>query len=196
MKKLLALTLLATFAGTASAASIQWTLSSGAATIKASGSTSALSGGTAYLILATDLANIEGDIDGGQSFSDIIDGYALGNAAITNGKNLTTQTATSDKITAPTYYDFQVLIYDADADQYYSTTVKNQKAYDPTSSDDALQVPTAITLTATDLAATRGATASTANWQDGTKSTPDVPEPATGALALAGVALLFKRRRA
>ena len=26
--------------------------------------------------------------------------------------------------------------------------------------------------------------------------TPDVPEPATGALALAGVALLFKRRRA
>ena len=29
-----------------------------------------------------------------------------------------------------------------------------------------------------------------------TPETPDVPEPATGALALAGVALLFKRRRA
>ena len=29
-----------------------------------------------------------------------------------------------------------------------------------------------------------------------TPPTPDVPEPATGALALAGVALLFKRRRA
>ena len=194
MKKFLPLAILSVFAGVASAASIQWTFSSGAATIKASGSTTALSGGTAYLILASNLADIEGDINGGQSFADIISGYALDSAAITSGKiNPTTRTATSDKITAPNAYNFQVLIYDAAADQYYSTTVKNQYAYDPTSADDAAQIPTAITLNATDLGATRGATASSVTWKDGTVT---VPEPATGALALAGVALLFKRRRA
>ena len=194
MKKLVTITLLAAFAGAASAASIQWTLSTGAATMKASGSTTALSGGTAYLILANDLATLESDIEGGQSFADIIDSYALGSAAITGGKiNPTTVTTVSGKITAPTYYDFQVLIYDASADQYYSTTVKNQKAYDPNSTDEALQIPTSISLSATDLGATRGAVASSVTWKDGTVS---VPEPATGALALAGVALLFKRRRA
>lgn len=33
-------------------------------------------------------------------------------------------------------------------------------------------------------------------WVKGISSTPSVPEPATGALALAGVALLFRRRKA
>ena len=192
MKKLTTLAAMVLAAVSVNAASIQWSLSTGAATMKTPGATTALTG-TAYLILASDLTDLQSDIatDG---FAEAIKDYKLGDSPISNGKITTTQTATSNKLTAGTAYDFQVVIYDSAANKYYTSTVKNQKAYDPTSTDDALQIPKAITLTADDVYATRGANPSSASWQSGEPS--GVPEPATGALALAGVALLFKRRRA
>ena len=193
MKKLLALSVLALAIDTIQAANIQWTLNTGAATMRAADGSTVLNGGTAYLILANDLSSIQGDIVGGNGFSTIIGNYALDSAGITGGKiNPTTRTADTNKIVAGTAYDFQVLVYDATADKYYATSTKNQKAYDPLSSDDALQIPKAITLGATDLYAVRGTATANAPYQEGTS----VPEPATGALALAGVALLFRRRRA
>ncbi len=192
MKKLTTLAAMVLAVASVNAASIQWSLSTGAATMKSPGATTALTG-TAYLILANDLADLQSDIatDG---FAETIKDYKLGDAPISSGKITTTQTATSDKLTAGNGYDFQVVIYDSSSNQYYTSSVKNQKAYDPTSTDDALQIPKAITLGADDVYATRGANASTAPWASGEPS--GVPEPATGALALAGVALLFKRRRA
>ncbi len=192
MKKLTTLAAMVLVAASVQAASIQWTLSTGAATMKTPGATTALTG-TAYLILANDLADLQSDI-GADGFAESIKDYKLGEASITSGRNTTTQTATSNKLTAGNSYDFQVVIYDSASNQYYTSSVKNQKAYDPTSSDDALQIPKSITLTADDVYATRGTNASTAPWASGAPS--GVPEPATGALALAGVALLFKRRRA
>ena len=192
MKKLLSLTLIALAAASLQAASIQWKMSTGAATMKSPGTTTALTG-MAYLILASDLADLQTDI-AADGFAEAIKDYKLGEATITSGKNTNDQTASSSKLTAGNSYDFQVVIYDSTANKYYTSTVKNQKAYDPNSDDDALKIPKAITLGADDVYATRGANPSTASWQSGEPS--GVPEPATGALALAGVALLFKRRRA
>ena len=192
MKKLLTFALLAAV-GVASAASIDWQYSFGTKTIKDSDGNRLT--GTAYLILADDLADIQAAADptDASAFLDALDDAKLDSKGITNGKTTSQSgTATDSDLTAGTQYDFQVVIYDTAKKQYYVSETKTERAYDPSSSNPAYQDANKITFTGADLGATTGSNPNTNEWTPAT----GVPEPATGALALAGIALLFKRRKA
>ena len=190
MKKLLTFTVL--FAvGVASAASIDWKLSTGGSSNYMVGKDGNALTGTAYLLLASDVTDFASE--------DEIAAAALGSASITSGVNKDTQTATSSKLTAPQAYDFTVLVYDSASDTYFtSAATKNQQTYNFGADMDNYGTATSISFTANNLYATstlRGTQEWTSPGGSGQQG-EDVPEPATGALALAGVALLFKRRRA
>ena len=196
MKKILTLAALVAVA-TVQAASIDWTTSFGTKNIKNSASSKLA--GSAYLILASDVSNIEGLLKDGDisGFNSAMSTYKLNSEdiSITNGKaSPTSGTATNSRLTAGTEYTFAFLIYDSTNKEYYVSGTATQTAYDANSSDDALKVPKSITFDAAALGATAGSTGTNPNTFK--SAVAAVPEPATGALALAGVALLFRRRRA
>ena len=201
MKKLITLAALVA-AASVQAASIDWNTNFGTRNIKNSAG-SKLSG-SAYLILASDVSNIEGLLKDGDisGFNTAMSTYKLNSddIAISNGKTSPTSgTATNSRLTAGTEYEFAFVIYDSANQEYYVTGTATEKAYDANSSDDALKVPKSIAFDYAALGATTGSSGTNPNtFKSATEAagSGDVPEPATGALALAGVALLFKRRRA
>ena len=99
---------------------------------------------------------------------------------------------TSDKITGTGSQTFSMLVYskDANGNGYYKIATDSNTGYATGASADA---HTTIATSWTDM---RNSDWVSAWTKQNDPVTPDVPEPATGALALAGVALLFKRRRA
>ena len=191
MKKLLTFVILAAVASTASAASVDWKYNSGRNGFIADSKGNATSG-PVYLIFANDASALATAAEN-DTFASTLENLKLDSVALTSaGKwnGTVDKTATSDKLTVGTSYDFAIVVYDSAANQYYVSATATQQAYDETAENP---VKKGISLGATQI----GSTYSGANWAS-TKpsSTPDIPEPATGALALAGVALLFKRRRA
>ena len=186
MKKFLTLAILAAVAGAAHAASIDWAMNLGRSGKIVDVDGTAING-TVYLLLADDAASLA-DAAEADTFASSLESLALGSATLTGGKNSAPQTATSDKLTASSadgpQYTFAVVVYDAANNQYYTSGTMANYAYQAPD-DDA----TSVTFGASSFASP--------NWTSSVpSSTPAVPEPATGALALAGVALLFKRRRA
>ncbi len=187
MKKLLTLFAAALVASTASAVSINWTSD----TMKF-GSTSVGANAHGYLVFLGD--NTLGSE--GYGWTDIIDMASDVDAATKMSKmNVPAADTGSHNVGNFAMY----VTYTNDGKTYYnvsSTTYTiSQSAYDAligegTALPKATFSGLASTVNAADATPTIGG-----GWY--TKPiTPDVPEPATGALALAGVALLFKRRRA
>ena len=189
MKKSILLAFLA-LALPASAASIDWTMSTGLTSknwmVDMDGNKL---NGTAYLMLTSDATGTTFT-----SLSDITDlalGGAAGGVTITDGINKTTTTTTDSDLTAPTEYSFTVLVYDPAKNSYYLSAAKSQSAYNL--SGDEYTDAKAISFTSENMYAS----SSTRNSQTWTSVTPAaVPEPSSAALALAGLALLLKRRRA
>ena len=178
MKKII-LSALAALAIPASAASIDWTLNTAAAANYMVGKDGNKLNGTAYLLLTSDVATFDSE--------SAIQDVALGSATITDGVNKTKQTATSDKLVAPTSYSFSVLVFDSSSASYFlASAPKSEQAYNL--SGDVYTDAKSITFSAAQLyasATTRG-----------TQTYTSVPEPATAALALLGLGLLIKRRKA
>ena len=192
MKKTLAFLLIAASVA-AQAASVDWVNSSKRNTFIFDKDGNKFNG-TAYLVFANDVATITNPTET-KTFEDLLGDYSLEDSSISNGAYARSQARVdSDDMTAGQEYEFQVILVDSNGNYSLSSKVK-QSAYE-NGVDDA----TILTFGANDLGAVGSASASTINWNDkpvyGGGETPGVPEPATGALALAGVALLFKRRRA
>ena len=189
MKKTILLALLA-LALPASAGSIDWKLSTGAATNYMVDQDKNKLNGTAYLVLTSDYESAT------ISTLDDITSLALGgdSIAISDGVNLDTKTTTDARITpvdGSTMISFTVLVYDPGSSSFYASAAKTQTAYQLSGDEftDAKQVSfLAANLYAT--AAKRG----TQDWH--AAPAVSVPEPSSAALALAGLALLLKRRRA
>ena len=185
MKKSILLAVLA-LALPASAASIDWTMNTAAASNYMVGSDGKKLTGVAYLMLTDSLTD---EVLATFKTQDAIQEQALGKAGvtITDGINKATTTTTDSRLSAPYSYSFTVLIYDTVNNEYFkSSTFKEQTAYN-LSGDDYTD-PKAISFNAQQLYAT--------STLRGTQTYVSVPEPSTAALALAGLALLLKRRKA
>ncbi len=204
MKKLLTL---ATFVAVvaAQAASIDWAIGGiNKAKTQISDASGNAMNGTVYLIFANDASQLAAANT--DTFSDVVNSIVLDSVAVSSGKISMAEpkTYTNNKpadeggLVARSadgpQYSFQILVWDAANNSYYLSNTMSQYAY-VSGTDDATQ----ITFGKDDLGISSGNFSFTqipAPGGSGGGETPGVPEPATGALALAGVALLFKRRRA
>ena len=181
MKKFITMMAVALVAISASAASIDWAVNLGRSG-KFVDSTGADMNGTIYLVLA----DTTFDATTAEEFEAQLAAATLGTDTVTSGKNSgSTLTATSDALVARSaggeQYNFAVLVYDSANAQYYMSASNAQYAYDKAAGEDA----TSIKFSAAQ------ATGS-ANW---TSAYTAVPEPASAMLALAGVAMLIRRRK-
>ena len=189
MKKTLALLLVFLAATSVQAASIDWSLSGKNQVLSEYG------GGTAsktpvYLILAdsASLASIT-DVVGETAFKDALSLITVATLeAGSDGKKPAglvnnTVTVASDKITAGQSYNMAMIYVsvDTDGNGWYKMASGLGVAYDPS-------VEGSSGLVSTDWGTMRSS-----SW---TKGYSPVPEPSTAVLALAGLALLLKRRRA
>ena len=179
MKKFVTMMVIALVAVSASAASIDWTVNLGRSG-KFVDSTGATMTGSIYLVLADTTFNATT----AEEFETQLTSATLGTAAVSAGKltSSTGVTATSDKLTADTSYNFAIVVYDAANSSYYMTASNSEYAYDET---DAEALATSITFSQSQVAAP-------STW---TPSYTAVPEPASAMLALAGVAMLIRRRK-
>ena len=187
MKKSILLALLA-LALPASAGTIDWIMNTMADSNYMVGTDGNKLTGSAYLVLTSEYesATVE-------TLNDIT-GLALGgdSLVIENGVNKTVKTTTDDRITPVdglTALSFTVLVYDSVNNAFYASAEKTQKAYQ--TSGDNYTDPKQVSFTAANLYATAN--------KRGTQTyhaLVSVPEPSSAALALAGLALLLKRRRA
>ena len=184
MKRLLAIALCAMAVQTASAASIQWNLSLGRSGFIAD-STGAGMNGTLYLVFTSSADTLSAAAES-DTFASTLSSVSLGEMTLTSGKNTATQTTTSDKLVADTEYSFSLVVFDTANSQYYLSSAISQKAYDESAT---IVSPTKVTFQATQVGSTFGA-----NWSSSTPTS--VPEPATAALALLGLGLMIKRRKA
>lgn len=182
MKKLLVLALCAA-CGLASAASIQWNMNLGRSGYIADANGDKMTG-TLYFLL-TDTANSLSDAVASDTFADTLSSVALGSMELTAGKNTTVNTATSSQLTADTTYSFSLLVFDTVNKQYYVSSALSEVAYDETAD---VVTPTKVTFDTSKVGSTFAA-----SWKS---TVPAVPEPSTAALALAGLAMLLKRRKA
>ena len=145
--------------------------------------------GDIYLILASNAASLEG-LTTQSAFENALADITLGTATVTDGKITSSQTATHDSLKAkvdggPNSYTFQVVVYDAANLSYYLSGTADERAYSLAGVAANTDADTSITFTKTMIGKS-----SSPSW------TPAVPEPSTAALALAGLALLLKRRKA
>ena len=194
MKTILASLALAVVATIAPAASIDWSVTGMNKVLNEYDGTVA-SGTTVYLVLAdaTSLASITYDEASNPltdaTFADARSAITIGTVnAGADGKkpSKTLNTVSSDLLTAGTEYTLAAIYFStaSDGNGYYRSVVTPGTAYDPTVAGSAGAISTSW------------ATMSTAQWTKGYAPAPAVPEPSSAALALAGLALLLKRRRA
>ena len=188
MKKSILLVLLA-LALPASAGTIDWKLNTAATSNYMVDQDGNKLNGTAYLVLTDEYtaATI--------STLDDITSLALGgdSLAITDGVNKDLVTTTDSRITpvdGTTLISFTVLLYDTANGSFYASTARSQTAYQL--SGDEFTDQKQASFNAVELYAT-AAKRNTQTWHPAPAS---VPEPSSAALALAGLALLLKRRRA
>ena len=168
----------------ASAASIDWNINLGR-TGKFVDSTGAAFNGTIYLVLADTTFNATT----AEEFEAQLAAATIGTQAVSAGKlaSSTAATATSDALVAGSaggeQYNFSIVVYDAAKSLYYMTGTNSDPvyAYDKAAGED----PTQATFVAS-------AVAAPSTW---TPSYTAVPEPASAMLALAGVAMLIRRRK-
>ena len=176
MKKFVTMMVVALVAVSASAASIDWVVTLGRSG-KFVDSTGAAFNGTIYLVLADTTFNATT----AEEFESQLKAATLGTDTVSAGRSSSSQvTATSDKLTAGTRYDYAIVVFDVANSQYYMTDSINRPAY-TAGTDDPVQ------LTFTAAQATGNA-----SW---TPSYVTIPEPASAMLALAGVAMLIRRRK-
>ena len=189
MKKFFATLALVTIASSLQAASIDWTVS-GLNKVLTDYSGSTAAGTTVYLILAdsASLASItstESKTLTKSEFEDALDAITIATVSADNeGKKPATvkNTVASDLLTAGSTYQMAAIYLSSTAEftYYRSSGAVSGTAYDPAIEGASGGVGTSW------------ATMSAATW---TKASA-VPEPSTAALALAGLALLLKRRKA
>lgn len=179
------------------AANINWTISGVASKVCYDYSGSSPLQSSVYLIIADDLSSLAGFTTESE-FLDGLNSLTLNSTYSTsNGKkpSVSGVTVSSEKLSGGTSYSFGLLTYttDSEGNGWYKIGTATETAWaDGTDARDQKTVSTSW------------ATMANSTWQSawtkqddpGPGPQPDVPEPATGALALAGVALLFKRRRA
>ena len=183
MKKLITLLVLSGFAGVASAASINWDINMGrnGKIVDTNGDPM----NTAiYLILDTSVSDLETAVTE-NNFETALTSAKLGQATLSSGKLTGTQTASSDKLTANTYYNFALVVYDTANAQYYVSDSIRQQAYD---AGAEVVTPKSVSF-GTDHV---GSTYSGANFSP----TTTVPEPSVAIMGLLGLGMLLKRRRA
>ena len=189
MKKILATLSFVVLAASVQAASIDWTVS-GLNKVLTDYSGSTAAGTTVYLILAdsSSLASItstDSKTLTKQEFEDALSAITIATVSSgTDGKKPATvkNTVESDLITAGSTYQMASIYLSPTSDSIYfrSSGAVSGTAYDPKVEGASGGVGTSW------------ATMSAANWTKGAA----VPEPSTAVLALAGLALLLKRRRA
>ena len=186
MKKILAL-LAIVAAVTAPAASIDWGLSLGRNGFIAD-STGAPLQGTLYLILTSDASALAAAAEK-DTFANDIDSIALGSLTTNaSGKNTAVQTATDDRLVARSaggpQYSFAIVTYDAANKQYFVSDALAQYAY-LSGTDDTTQITFANDKVGNLVSAS-------ATWS----SSVPVPEPGIACMALLGIGMMIKRRRA
>ena len=188
--------IIAAFAASASAASIAWGfgkqvyLNSGLdsnATLATESSLTAPSG--SYLALVYLGQNVDSYVLGDITEADVVDSIDYGVA--TSGKNIGKWNPTGktyDDLSMESGASFTVLFYNGSSFDYVYALDGETKgtAYD----SNILTVSAAqMEIASGNIYATTGSTIS------GVVTVPAIPEPATAALALAGVAMLFRRRK-
>ena len=191
MKNKIATLLLIGAVATCQAASINWQVG-GANRALTDYTGSAAANTTVYLVLTDGLNNITG-IDGSTTSKSDFDSALLAITVGTvdaNGEGKkpasTTTTVDSDLLTAGQTYALSGLYFSTDAttgDIYYRVVNTSGTAYDKTVEGQTGSV------------STNWGTMANASWTKGYTAAA-VPEPSTAVLALAGLALLLKRRRA
>ena len=163
------------------AASIDWTMSTGGAANYMVGEDGNKLNGTAYLLLTSDVATFDSE--------SAIQDVALGSATITDGINKERQTSTSDLLVAPTEYQFSLIVFDSASSKYFlAADTKTKAAYNLGADMTDYGTAQSISFNAQNLYATAALR--------GTQTYTSVPEPATAALALLGLGLMIKRRKA
>lgn len=191
MKKILATLALAAMAASVQAASIDWSLSGMNKVLTEYDGTTVAKYTKVYLILAdnTSLAKITYDTTTEKPTKDEFD-TALSTILIANveagedGKKPATTkiTVESDLLAAGTSYSLAAIyLSESEGSGYYRIVKTSGTAYDPSVAGSSGSVSTSWQ------------TLSGSSW---TKGYTAVPEPSTAVLALAGLALLLKRRRA
>ena len=184
MKKSILLALLA-LALPASAGTIDWVLSTGAANNYMVGTDGNKLSGMAYLVLTA--AYEEATI----TKLDDITALALGGDFLTieDGVNMNVKTTTDNRIKpvdGTTALSFTVLVYDKVNKSYFASAEKTQKAYN--TSGDEFTDARQVSFTAANLYATAA--------KRGTQTYHAVPEPSVALMGLLGLGMLLKRRRA
>ena len=176
------------FAAVTQAASIDWSVGKNSWTLDSGSYASA--GYTVYLINgATALDTIAAAINSTTGAFDADQSWVFGSSVTANAKGtVSLATATTDKLTRGTSYDFSVLMIDAGAEggpKYMVSDTFTQAAY-LSGTDEAASIAFTSDLLGAN-ALTASATAAN-GWAA-------VPEPTSGLLMLLGMAGLALRRR-
>ena len=212
MKKTLIALLSVSLASVAGAANINWTLSGAASRVvngvsatsadaTTAGNSSSAFTGTIYLLVADSASALGtdalGDNNTESAFLDKIGALkANDDYSTSDGKHpVVTSVPISSSLIKTSSQTYGLLVYDKDSygNGWYKIVTATGTGYADNSPADA---QTSVATSWNNIYSGSWNKA----WEKPTDPdpgpTPGVPEPATGALALAGVALLFKRRRA
>ncbi len=174
MKKFIAMMAVALVAVSASAASIDWGLSLGR-TGSLSDSNGAKLTGNIYLVLSDATLDTSSQV----AFEESLAVATIDTMSISAGKPVTaTQTGSSALIKDGSSYNFSVVVYDsAEKLMYVASNPNSAFAYEPGVTDPNARLYFDVNMMA-----------APSKWTA-------VPEPASAMLALAGVAMLIRRRK-